>query len=86
MKAFNDWNADKVVKLLVSKPMFRLADGQCYTGAHFNHDLKVLLRNEVDYDKTPVTAHSFRSGRRVIYSSIMFDSFPIHIWIIFPLA
>ena len=62
VKAFRDWQRDKVVRQTNTKPMFRLADGQNYTGAMFNRDIKRLLRNEVDYDKSPITSHSFRAG------------------------
>jgi hypothetical protein len=62
VKAFKDWMKDKVVKLSTQKPMFRLAEGQNYTGALFNKDLRSLLENEVDYEKSPITAHSFRRG------------------------
>jgi thioesterase domain-containing protein len=62
VKAFKDWQKDKVVKLSTHKPMFRLAEGQNYTGAVFNNDLRTLLKDEVDYEKFPITAHSFRRG------------------------
>ena len=62
VKAFKDWQKDKVVKLSTQKPMFRLAEGQNYTGAVFNNDLRMLLKDEVDYEKSPITAHSFRRG------------------------
>ena len=62
VKAFKDWMQDKVVKLSSSRPLFRQADGRNYTGAQFNKDLKVLLKDVVDYSKTPVTSHSFRRG------------------------
>lgn len=62
VKAFKDWMKDKVVKLASSKPLFRLADGRNYTGSLFNRDLKVLLKNVVDYSKAPITSHSFRRG------------------------
>ena len=62
VKAHTDWMRDKVVNLSSSKPMYRLADGRLYTGATFNKDLKALLKLDVDYNKSPVTAHSFRAG------------------------
>ena len=62
VKAFVDWKRDKVVNLSSKKPMFRLAEGQNYTGAMFNKDLKKLLKDDVDYSKNPVTSHSFRAG------------------------
>ena len=62
VKAFKDWMKDKVVCLSNLRPMFRLADGRNYTGAAFNADLRKLLEGEVDYVKTPITAHSFRRG------------------------
>ena len=43
VKAFKDWQNEKVVKLSTQKPLFRLADGHNYTGAAFNKDLKKLL-------------------------------------------
>ena len=62
IKAYKDWQKDKVVKLSTQKPLFRLAEGQNFTGALFNKDLKLLLKDEVDYEKTPITSHSFRRG------------------------
>ena len=62
VKAFKDWMTDKVVILAGARPIFRLRDGYSYTGATFNKDLKKLLSDEVDYDKSPITAHSFRAG------------------------
>ena len=62
VKAHTDWLRDKVVNLSTLKPMYRLADGQAYTGAAFNKDLRNILKQDVDYEKSPVTAHSFRAG------------------------
>ena len=62
VKAFKDWHKDKVVRLSPQRPMFRLAEGQNYTGALFNKDLKTLLKDDVDYEKAPITSHSFRRG------------------------
>ena len=62
VKAFRDWRQDKVVRLSESKPLFRLANGSNYTGSQFNRDLKSLLKDVVDYSKSPITSHSFRRG------------------------
>jgi hypothetical protein len=62
VKALKDWKKDKVVQLSTQKPMFRLAEGQNYTGALFNKDLRSLLENEVDYEKSSITTHSFRQA------------------------
>ena len=62
VKADKDWIKDKVVKLSDTKPLFRMADGRNYTGSQFNRDLKVLLKGVVDYNKSPITSHSFRRG------------------------
>ena len=62
VKAYKDWMKDKVVNLSTQKPLFRLADGRNYTGYQFNKDLRVLLKEVVDYNKSPVTSHSFRRG------------------------
>lgn len=45
-----------------SSPVFRTGQGQGYTGVAFNADLKVVLRNVVDWDKSKLTSHSFRAG------------------------
>ena len=60
--AFKAWKRDKVVKLSAQQPLFRLADGRNYTGAAFNKDIKSMLKDVVDYEKSPITAHSFRRG------------------------
>ena len=39
VKAWRDWNRDKVVRSSNSKPAIRLADGSSYTGSQFNKDL-----------------------------------------------
>ena len=62
VKAFTNWMADKVVRLSNLKPQFRLAEGQNYTGSMFNKDIRKLLEGVVDYEKSPVTSHSFRAG------------------------
>ena len=62
VKAWNDWMKDKAVVLSSMKPAIRLADGSNYTGTQFNSDLKNLLKNQVDYKKGSITAHSFRAG------------------------
>ena len=62
VKAYKDWLKDKVVGLSSMKPLFRLADGRNYTGKLFNKDLKVLLKDVVDYSNSPITSHSFRRG------------------------
>ena len=60
--AFKAWKRDKVVKLSTQQPLFRLADGRNYTGEAFNKDIRLMLEGVVDYDKSPITSHSFRRG------------------------
>ena len=60
--AFLNWKKDKVCKLSTQKPLFRLANGENYTGTNFNRDLKSLLKEVVDYEVAPITSHSFRRG------------------------
>ena len=63
VKAFKDWMNGTVVYLSNLCPLFRLADGKNYTGSVFNSELKkLLLKNDVDYVNSPITAHSFRRG------------------------
>lgn len=62
VKAFRDWMQDKEVKLSSQRPLFRMADGSNYTGVLLNKDLKFLLKDVVDYSKSPLTSHSFRRG------------------------
>lgn len=45
-----------------ASPVFRTSQGQGYTGVAFNSDLKVVLRNVIDWDKSKLTSHSFRAG------------------------
>ena len=60
--AFKKWERDARVSLDKSKPLFRLVGGENYTGLVFNRDLRALLSGVVDYEKAPITAHSFRRG------------------------
>ena len=43
-------------------PAFRTSQGQGYTGASFNEDLKAILKETVDWNKHKLTSHSFRAG------------------------
>ena len=43
-------------------PAFRTCQGKGYTGASFNDDLKVVLRDSIDWGKHKLTSHSFRAG------------------------
>ena len=43
-------------------PLIRAEDGSNYTGKQFNQDIKILLKDDVDYSMGPITAHSFRAG------------------------
>ena len=54
VKASGDWMKDKQVSLASKGSMFRLKGGANYTGGMFNADLRKLLRDEVDYAKSPV--------------------------------
>ena len=60
--AFKKWRRDAKVTLDKPKPLFRLEGGENYTGQAFNRDLRKLLKEVVDYEKSPITAHSFRRG------------------------
>ena len=48
-------------------PKFRLSNGACYTGNHFNKDVKSMLGKHVDYNEKKYLSHSFRAG----YASTM---------------
>ena len=50
------------MKLDPQKPLFRLERGRNYTGKLFNKDIKSLMSKVIDYDSSPITAHSFRRG------------------------
>ena len=43
-------------------PVFRTSQGQGYTGVAFNGDLKVILKDVIDWNKSKLTSHSFRAG------------------------
>ena len=60
--AFVNWRRDKGVQLDAQMPLFRMECGRNYTGKLFNQDIKSLMGNIIDYNKTPITAHSFRRG------------------------
>ena len=62
IKAFENWKRDMGVKMDPKLPLFRLEDGKNYTGKAFNCDIKALMKDIIDYDSTPITAHSFRRG------------------------
>ena len=49
-------------RLASAKPIFREGDGKCLTGANFNTELKSLLGEYIDYDKSRFLSHSFRAG------------------------
>ena len=54
---------DNVVILSRTMPAIRLCSGLNYTGTQFNKDLRKLLKDEVDYKKESITAHSFHAGK-----------------------
>ena len=62
IKAYRNWQKDKGVKLTPQKPLFRLESGRSYTGKLFNKDIRSLMKRVIDYDSSPITAHSFRRG------------------------
>ena len=62
IKAWRDWNKDKIIKSSASKPAIRMSSGLAYTGSQFNKDLKYLLSTSIDYSKEQITSHSFQSG------------------------
>ena len=43
-------------------PAFLTSRRTGYTGTSFNHDLRELLRDHIDYSKSKITSHSFRAG------------------------
>ena len=62
VNAYRNWQVDKGVRLVAGKPLFRLGDGRNYTGKLFNSDIRNLMCRILDYESTPITAHSFRRG------------------------
>jgi hypothetical protein len=68
VRAFHKWNKDKNVVLSSTKPAFRLPSGNAYTGKQFNADLRYLLKDEMDYDKSKISSHSFRAGLATLMS------------------
>ena len=50
------------IGLSAAKPVFRLSDGKCLTGANLNTKIKGFLGKYVDYDKKRFLSHSFRAG------------------------
>ena len=60
--AYNKWQKASNLKLDPIKPLFRLENGKCLTGATFNKALKDLLRKHINYEEKKFLSHSFRAG------------------------
>ena len=62
VSAWKKWRKIDKLNLSPTKPVFRMTDGKCFTGALFNTHLKQLLGKYVNYDKNKFLSHSFRAG------------------------
>ena len=62
VSAWEKWQHVSLLRLNPVKPVFRMDNGKCLTGASFNKELKGLGGQFINYDEKKYLAHSFRSG------------------------
>ena len=60
--AWVKWRRVATVPLLPTKPVFRMSNGACLTGALFNKHVKSVLGKVINYDEKKYLSHSFRAG------------------------
>ena len=64
VSAWKKWGEVAKLAVVPTKPVFRLPDGACLTGAGFNKDLKTLLGKVFNYSEKKFLSHSFRYEMR----------------------
>ena len=60
--AWEKWQSASKLRIEPLKPVFRLDNGKCMTGASFNKILKDLLCKYINYEEKKFLSHSFRAG------------------------
>ena len=71
--AWKKWRSLDKFSLPPTKPIFRMPDGKCFTGALFNCTLKEMLGKYVNYDKHKFLSHSFRAGLASMMASAGYE-------------